>query len=801
MRRAGLLLLACLLAASAGAGAQLLSGREHATPKAGLARGAGVLLAGSGVVWAQVGGSVYRSTDRGTRFTLSLRDDVPTDMGGCWCERLADFVGPNDAWLARPEPPGSSGEATRIWRTVDGGRLWRPAGVLPENLSASENDVDDSISFTSARTGYALASGIALGYYHNTLTARLWQTTNGGASWRVVPSTSLPLSGQRYPSSACVSPGWLTLSFATAKLGFISIRGCTYAAPGLWQTTDGGKSWRRAILVQPPGGWPGLDPQASAPQVTSAGAVLDEVSTASGALVVERLGSSDSFSPAGELRTGQLGRVANLDVIDAEHLVLPASDGMWESDDGGASWRFVMNGLDLAALGPLALRLGPGAVLEGVVASAAPMATDDGGVTGPVVLRSTDGGLLWRAAGELADRPGLFDPSFDGVALAPGGAGYLAGRAGIASFTLDGSTLHSVWSGGMPVTSLQGEPDGAAIALTADELLTTPAGAAPFRPASEPRAGGLAGVAFAGSSTAYGVVCASPGAASSGLASSGLGWPGPGSPGELVRSSDGGASWQAASLPPGAGCPGLLWATDGQSQSPGTICLASSRVLYALGGPGEQILLGSGGEPPAFAPPAALYESTDAARSWRRVGAVPGDLILACGDGALWTSQETGLTLPNWQLFDSHDGGRSFCLALDLGPGNGSVHQREPTTSTRCREASAALGDYPEMAAVSARADIVLSACVIMPCVGPKVVPLRLQESTDGGSSWSPLSPLPGTCPPAAAALSTSSTGVVLAMKDSGCILGTQSDTVVLLAAANGGRRWRLLASVGDGSP
>jgi photosystem II stability/assembly factor-like uncharacterized protein len=93
----------------------------------------------------------------------------------------------------------------------------------------------DSASFVSAQAGYVLGSrGCSL----LPCKALLETTANGGATWAKVtaPNAKLVPPFTSSPASA-VS----TVRFANSKDGWLF-------NPGLWQTANGGKSWRRVAL-------------------------------------------------------------------------------------------------------------------------------------------------------------------------------------------------------------------------------------------------------------------------------------------------------------------------------------------------------------------------------------------------------------------------------------------------------------------------------------------------------------------------------------------------------------------------
>ncbi|HTW98516.1 MAG TPA: hypothetical protein VMD59_07055, partial [Acidimicrobiales bacterium] len=602
--------MAAIFGAAAGSGTQglIVSVQHHGTSSSvGLAAsilpqgpgqgGPGPVVARSGIAWVQVAGAVYRSTDDGAHWRLVLPAQ-PDEATSCGCAGGAYFFGTEDAWVPRmDETPAVTFVVDRILYSTDGGRRWRSSTPLPGLPPPSTvPGLGLSLSFVNARVGYALASGSRVGPGgSDVLTTLLWLTEDGGRSWRVVQSSSLPLDGLVGDSglfddspTRCGYDGELSLSFVTPTQGFISAGACSAKTPGLWASDDAGRQWRSVHLAAPPDGWRGGVPEAGIPAVTSSGSAIVGVSTDGGEVVVERRQPGGAFQVAGVLDTGALGRPAALEALDGEDLVVPASDGLWRSSDAGVTWRLSADRLDLAALGAIWLAP-PGSIGGqgrglGLVATWGPSDSNPDAVgpaplAGALVLRTTDGGLSWQPAGTV-NAPAGPQPPYDLVEFADARTGYLAGLSGIASSADGGRSWRSEWDDGLPVRALDLYGARGVAAITQDELLVRGAGGS-WRAVAEPVGGALSSVAFAGRDVAYGAVCSSQ--------------PYDWSPGgELVASSDGGRSWRVLRLPARVkDCPevtagqpaGGAEAGLGAARSGAVVCVASPRVLYAIGEP------------------------------------------------------------------------------------------------------------------------------------------------------------------------------------------------------------------------
>src|ERR1700722_4976422 len=93
----------------------------------------------------------------------------------------------------------------------------------------------DSASFVSAQAGYVLgARGCSL----LPCKALLETTANGGGTWAKVTA----------PSAQLVTPFSTTPATAVSTVRFASKNDGWLFNPGLWQTTDGGRQWRKVSL-------------------------------------------------------------------------------------------------------------------------------------------------------------------------------------------------------------------------------------------------------------------------------------------------------------------------------------------------------------------------------------------------------------------------------------------------------------------------------------------------------------------------------------------------------------------------
>jgi photosystem II stability/assembly factor-like uncharacterized protein len=278
---------------------------------------------------------------------------------------------------------------TRILATRDGGEHWSVTGDL--GIAANY------LSFTSRKRGWAATA------------AGLLVTNDGGATWRV-------------PAGE--------LSRSVRKVQFIDDQHGWIAAGWLLRTSDGGVSWQRVegpcfgdndgakgsfSFVTPDVGWLQC---ASVPGAGWQGKNLYR--TVDGGIQWTPMGKENGFSP---------GYVQDLVFRDEVHGVLSLNRGITRvTDDGGLTWRSAhlpiaaegfsatagfstpMDGYALSTIGwRLVLTTSDGgANWKQVFPPLAPGGTSamwlrdgasligEGGITGPRLLESTDGGRSWH---------------------------------------------------------------------------------------------------------------------------------------------------------------------------------------------------------------------------------------------------------------------------------------------------------------------------------------------------------------------------------------------------------------------
>jgi photosystem II stability/assembly factor-like uncharacterized protein len=155
----------------------------------------------------------------------------------------ADFLSPSDffvsVWTSWP---------VSLFHTTDGGRKWTEVGTF-------KNGVGEAwVSFLNNRQGWvAIGNGEAGGAF----TVTIYKTTSGGAHWLMV-SRSMSLSGK--PGTPG-NPGGCHLTGLTwsgsLRAPVLWLTGEDNVEPCVLESTDGGRRWRGADVLDPSAGWGG----------------------------------------------------------------------------------------------------------------------------------------------------------------------------------------------------------------------------------------------------------------------------------------------------------------------------------------------------------------------------------------------------------------------------------------------------------------------------------------------------------------------------------------------------------------
>lgn len=377
-RRSPFLISLALLVLSAPLAAQRVPGEwRHLGPDGGSIVDLVSVPGSPRTLYASVGGTVYRSEDGGASWTSTLLGDVLSTVYSL----AVDAVDPSTVYAAQME----------VLRSLDGGRTWVPVGPFPGVYDiAGHPRIAGTLYAATTRGLYQSSDGGASWKHirHNGLPEtyrailvvvspagelyvafedyatgryRLFRSLDGGASWR--PADGGPLQGQRVLAVAA-DPRSSQLLYAG-----------TYES--LYRSRDGGESWDKI-------GPPGSGPQGSA-QATSL--AVDPVR---GYLYAGTYRGLFRYQEAEDAWT-QLHGLPEWGFVTA---ILPLSPdnvlagvytsvrrgGVFRSSDFGASWSFISQGISGLTVTSIAVGA-PGTLW--IVAHG-------------VLFKSTDRGLTWN---------------------------------------------------------------------------------------------------------------------------------------------------------------------------------------------------------------------------------------------------------------------------------------------------------------------------------------------------------------------------------------------------------------------
>lgn len=357
--------------------------------------------------WGYGAHRVVRTGDGGRTFI----DVTPPAVGGDRVIRSHDFLDARHAWVLVGSVAVNAPETLEA--TGDGGVTWRqfatPAsrgGDIPEFVDSTHGWLIGGTLLQDCST-----PGAACG----PPTARqttLERTVDGGATWSLAyqtlqhvisdPLVTVQLSaGMHISLQAPTDCGWQGLpDFPSVEVGFVGLSCPGAVHPLMAATADGGTSWRRIVLPDPPGG-PGNV------IFTSVGRVHFSSARVGLAVVSQCIGEGGACTPTGAMVKTSDGGVSwsvgtevhslglDMESVDASHAWLvdgwltdPAIPSLLSTADSGATWNTypLPRFLTLSGTGSRAFRLvtptlGFAEIWASTETQPSFYRTDDGGLT------------------------------------------------------------------------------------------------------------------------------------------------------------------------------------------------------------------------------------------------------------------------------------------------------------------------------------------------------------------------------------------------------------------------------------
>jgi photosystem II stability/assembly factor-like uncharacterized protein len=243
-----------------------------------------------------------------------------------------------------------------VYRSADSGRGWQRVGL--EGREVLE---------------VMPAPGDPHTVYAGTVPAALFRSRDGGATWSEVDSFTQAFDSDTWGLPAIA--GWPVGARAHSIVvdAHDPVR-CLVGIEvgGVVSNTDDGRSWKTTL----PGGVPDIHYVVADPARS------------------ERLYCSTGF--------GRIGKLA--ETPEKERIA-----GMFASDDGGQSWRYIWKGMLHRYTRPLCIDpRQPHALTVGTAPNARPYITHriEGGAHGQI-YQSTDGGTTWRPLGDASHSPSI----------------------------------------------------------------------------------------------------------------------------------------------------------------------------------------------------------------------------------------------------------------------------------------------------------------------------------------------------------------------------------------------------------
>lgn len=215
-----------------------------------------------------------------------------------------------------------------VWKTIDGGRVWKP--IFDDAHVASIGAI--AVAPSEPRIIY-------VGTGEQTRGSGVFKSTDAGATW-----TNVGLVDTHYIDAILVDP-------MDANVVLVGASGDPVASPdrGVFRSTDGGKTWAKVLFKDDRTGVWDMAFETGAPRVVYAALASlppdrgEKTPEGPGAWIYKSTDEGATWQPAGEAglpseHRGRIG-IAVAPGSDGRRVFAIMNQGLFRSDDGGTTWR------------------------------------------------------------------------------------------------------------------------------------------------------------------------------------------------------------------------------------------------------------------------------------------------------------------------------------------------------------------------------------------------------------------------------------------------------------------------------
>ena len=300
-------------------------------------------------------GGVWKTTNNGATFTPQFQDVGLISVG----DIAVSQKNPDLVWVGAGESNNrqSTGWGGGIWKSVDGGKTFKNMGLTKsEHINRIVIDADNDNVVMVAATGPLFKSGGDRGIY---------KTTDGGATWKQVLKVDDNTGGNDLVQASADHKILYASTYQRQRSACCMAGGGP--GSGIWKSIDSGDTWTRFSGNGLPAG--------------NLGRIgLDVFRRSSNTVYAEIQGEDQAGAGRGAPPAGAPPVAAGRGAT-ASPAAPPNAEGIYRTDDGGASWRKVGGNPDGRSMYFSQIRVDPNNSDRVMVASVRLTMSLDGGRT------------------------------------------------------------------------------------------------------------------------------------------------------------------------------------------------------------------------------------------------------------------------------------------------------------------------------------------------------------------------------------------------------------------------------------